>query len=94
MLASGELVTASEKDNPDLFWAIRGGGGNFGVVVDFTFRAHELGPEVALAVVFYDATDGAELMPQWRDIALRAGDGLCPEFRTVIYWCLRGFDGV
>ena len=91
VLASGELVTASEKDNPDLFWAIRGGGGNFGVVVDFTFRAHELGPEVALAVVFYDATDGAELMPQWRDLALRAGDEVTTR---AFYWSLPASDAL
>ena len=83
VLASGELVTASERENPDLFWAIRGGGGNFGVVVDFTFGAREIGPEVALAVVFYDATAGAELMPQWRDLALRAGDEVTTR---AFYW--------
>lgn len=55
VLASGELVSASADENSDLFWAIRGGGGNFGVVVDFTFEARALGPEVALAVVFHDA---------------------------------------
>lgn len=74
VLADGQLVTASDDENPDLFWAIRGGGGNFGVVVDFTFRAREVGPEVALAAVFHAIEDGAELMPQWRDLALRAGD--------------------
>lgn len=74
VLASGELVTASADEHPELFWAIRGGGGNFGVVVDFTFQAHSVGPEVALAAVFHDAAAGAELMPQWRDLALSVGD--------------------
>jgi FAD/FMN-containing dehydrogenase len=85
VLASGDLVTASADEHPDLFWAIRGGGGNFGVVVDFTFRAHEVGPEVALAVVFHDAAAGAELMPRWRDLALRAGDEVTTR---ALYWSL------
>lgn len=85
VLASGELVTASADENRDLFWAIRGGGGNFGVVVDFTFRAHEVGPEVALAAVFHDAAAGQELMPQWRDLALRAGDEVTTR---ALYWGL------
>ena len=91
VLASGELVTASDDDNPDLFWAIRGGGGNFGVVVDFTFRAHEVGPEVALAAVFHDAASGAELMPQWRDLALRAGDEVTTR---ALYWSLPASDAL
>jgi FAD/FMN-containing dehydrogenase len=89
VLASGELVTASEEENPDLFWAIRGGGGNFGVVVDFTFQAREVGPDVALAAVFHDAAAGAELMPQWRDLALRAGDEVTTR---AMYWSLPGSD--
>lgn len=85
VLASGELVTASADEHPDLFWAIRGGGGNFGIVVDFTFRARAVGPEVALAVVFHDASAGAEIMPRWRDLALRAGDEVTTR---ALYWSL------
>ena len=85
VLASGELVNASDDENADLFWALRGGGGNFGIVVDFTFQAHEVGPEVALAAVFHDAAAGAELMPQWRDLALRAGDEVTTR---ALYWSL------
>jgi FAD/FMN-containing dehydrogenase len=85
VLASGRLVTASEDENPDLFWAVRGGGGNFGVVVDFTFRAHELGPGVALAAVFHDLADGAEVMPRWRDLAVRVGDEVTTR---ALYWSM------
>ncbi|WES63280.1 FAD-binding oxidoreductase [Microbacter sp. GSS18] len=89
VLASGEVVTASDDENPDLFWAIRGGGGNFGVVVDFTFRAHPVGPEVALAAVFYEADAGRELMPQWRDLALRAGDRVTTR---AMHWSMPAVD--
>lgn len=85
VLASGELVTASATENPDLYWAIRGGGGNFGVVVDFTFRAHPVGPDIALAAVFHDISAGSDLLPQWRDLALRAGDEVTTR---ALYWAL------
>lgn len=85
VLASGELVTTSADEHPELFWAIRGGGGNFGVAVDFTFKARELGPEIALAAVFHEAAAGAELVGRWRDLALRAGDEVTTR---VLYWSL------
>ena len=85
VLATGELVTASANEHPSLFWAIRGGGGNVGVVVDFTVEAHEVGPEVALAAVFHEAAAGAELMPLWRDLALSAGDEVTTR---ALYWSL------
>jgi FAD/FMN-containing dehydrogenase len=74
-----------------LFWAIRGGGGNFGVVVDFTFQARVVGPDVALAAVFHDAAAGAELMPQWRNLALRAGDEVTTR---AMYWSLPASDAL
>jgi FAD/FMN-containing dehydrogenase len=51
--AGGNLVTASVTEHPDLFWAIRGGGGNFGVVTSFDYRLHPVGPEVFLCQVYY-----------------------------------------
>jgi FAD/FMN-containing dehydrogenase len=89
VLASGELVTASAEENADLFWALRGGGGNFGVVVDFTFEAHAVGPEVALAVAFHEIEAGADLMAQWRDLALAAGDEVTTR---ALYWGLPPAD--
>jgi FAD/FMN-containing dehydrogenase len=70
--ADGEIRTASADSNPDLFWAIRGGGGNFGVVTSFTFRLYPLGPEVAFAATFYPIEEAAEVMRRWRDYADQA----------------------
>ena len=65
--ADGSVHTASPTSEPDLFWALRGGGGNFGIVTSFEFRAHPLGPIVAFAGVFYPVADAATILPRWRD---------------------------
>jgi len=66
VLADGSFVTASESENPDLFWAIRGGGGNFGVVTAFEFMAQKAGM-VTAGVLFYELDKAAELMRIYRD---------------------------
>ena len=72
--ADGNVLTASADSNPDLFWAIRGGGGNFGVATQFTFQLHPLGPEVAFAGVFYPAADMAKVFKGFRDWSKNAPD--------------------
>ena len=72
--ADGSVRNASAKSEADLFWALRGGGGNFGVVTSFEFRAHPLGPIVAFAGVFYKAADAAQVLPRWREYCLGSPD--------------------
>ncbi len=66
VLASGERVRASADEHPDLYWAIRGGGGNFGVVTSFTFRLHEV-PSVVGGPTFWPVDMGAEVLKAYRD---------------------------
>ena len=65
--ASGEVIEVSEDAHPDLFWAIRGGGGNFGVVTSMTLRLHEVGPEVLGGQVIYSFDDADRLLRAYRD---------------------------
>ncbi len=64
--ADGQFLTASASDHPDLFWAIRGGGGNFGVVTSFEFQAHPVGM-VTAGVLFYELDKAADLMRLYRE---------------------------
>jgi FAD/FMN-containing dehydrogenase len=70
VLADGTLVTASETAHNDLFWALRGGGGNFGVVTSFTFRCHDIGEAGTIigGPVLYDLADTAEVMRWYREL--------------------------
>ncbi|WP_433168309.1 FAD-binding oxidoreductase [Kribbella sp. CA-247076] len=65
--ADGELVTASEDENADLFWGIRGGGGNFGVVTEFEFRLHPVGPIVYGGPIMWPMTESPRLLRFYRD---------------------------
>ncbi|HWM03074.1 MAG TPA: FAD-binding oxidoreductase, partial [Actinophytocola sp.] len=73
--ADGRLVTASADENPELFWAIRGGGGNFGVVVDFDFVAQEVA-SVHYGAISYQLDDPVRLMVRWRDAMRKAPEEL------------------
>ena len=72
--ADGRVLRASESENADLFWALRGGGGNFGVVTSFEYRAHPLGPDVAFAETFYPLERGAEVFVGYREFVATAPD--------------------
>ena len=74
--AEGSIIRASAEEHPDLFWALRGGGGNFGVVTSFRFALHSLGPTVLAGAVFWAADDTVDVLRFYRDFAAQAGDEL------------------
>src|SRR5262249_32846160 len=74
--ADGKLVRASEQENQDLFWALRGGGGNFGIVTSFEFKLHPLGPEVLPGLIVHPLDKAGELLPEYRRLANEATDEL------------------
>ena len=74
--ADGQLRRASATENPDLFWAIRGGGGNFGVVTSFEFKLHKLGPQVLSGLVVHPFEDAEKVLKEYRRIVASAPDEL------------------
>lgn len=74
--ADGRLVRAAADENPDLFWAIRGGGGNFGIVTSFEFQLHRLGPEVLAGLVVHPFEHAGELLKAYREAVADAPDEL------------------
>jgi FAD/FMN-containing dehydrogenase len=77
VLADGRLVTASEREHTELFWALRGGGGNFGVVTSFLFRAHPVA-NVYAGPIFWDIKHAAHIMRTYREFMRIAPEQLCP----------------
>jgi FAD/FMN-containing dehydrogenase len=82
--ARGEIVTASEEENPDLFWAIRGGGGNFGVVTSFEYRLHPVGPVVLAGPVFHLLEDAREVLRFYREFIAGVPDELTTIFELSV----------
>lgn len=76
VLASGEVVHASATQHPDLFWALRGGGGNFGVVTRFEFRLHPVGPDVLSGLIVYPISEAKSVLQKYRDFVAKAPDEL------------------
>jgi len=74
--ADGQLRHASETENADLFWAVRGGGGNFGVVTLFEYRLHPVGPEVMAGLIVHPRAGAKQLIQKYRELANAASDEL------------------
>jgi FAD/FMN-containing dehydrogenase len=74
VLADGRTVTASASEHPDLFWGIRGGGGNYGIVTNFTYRLHPVGPEILGGLLLHELSRAREVLRFYRDFAAAAPD--------------------
>jgi FAD/FMN-containing dehydrogenase len=74
--ADGQYLHASAADHPDLFWALRGGGGNFGVVTRFAFRLHPVGPEVSAGLIVFPFDQAKAVLTQYRDAVHAMPDDL------------------
>jgi len=84
--ADGVLRAASADENSELFWGVRGGGGNFGIITSFEFKVHPVGPTVMFVAPIYRAADAAKVMKGWRDFMAAAPDeigGMLVEFSTI-----------
>jgi FAD/FMN-containing dehydrogenase len=76
VMADGSVRVASATSDAELFWALRGGGGNFGVVTSFEFRLHPVGPEVHAGLVVYPFAQARQVLRAWRDFTATAPDEL------------------
>jgi FAD/FMN-containing dehydrogenase len=83
--ADGQVRSASAETNPDLHWALRGGGGNFGVVTSLTFSLQPLGPTVAFAATFYPLEEIAAILSRWRDSVTQMPDEVTSAVVTITF---------
>ncbi|MGH9818691.1 MAG: FAD-binding oxidoreductase, partial [Pyrinomonadaceae bacterium] len=72
----GKAVRASVNENPDLFWGIRGGGGNFGIVTDFEFQLHRVGPEVLTGLIVFPLDQAKDVLSKYREVVKTMPDDL------------------
>src|SRR5437016_6009032 len=70
--ADGEVVRASQTENADLYWGLRGGGGNFGVVTEFEFRLHEVGTSAQITELSFPIDAAGSVLRTWRDLSAEA----------------------
>lgn len=83
--ADGNLRVASDTENEDLFWALRGGGGNFGVVTSFEYRSYPVGPMVFLCIPFYPLETAGEVIRAWREFMKSAPEEISS---NVMFWSI------
>ena len=74
--ADAQLVHASANENADLFWALRGGGGNFGIATSLEFQLHPVGPTVLAGLLFFSGSDARRIITGWRELTAKAPDEL------------------
>jgi hypothetical protein len=89
--ADGRVLRADGRDHADLLWALRGGGGNFGVVTSFEFRLHLVGPEVWLALVMYPVEQAGSILKFWREFMTDAPEEL---MSIAIFWTTPGEEPI
>src|SRR6185436_9828874 len=90
--ADGKLRHASAQENPDLFWAVRGGGGNFGIVTNFEFKLHPMQREVVAGEVAFPIERGRDMLSMWAEYAVTAPDELYMD--PALYYPPGGRPGV
>ena len=90
VLADGSYVHVSDSENQDLFWAIKGGGGNFGIVTSFEFKLYELGPEVMFAACMYPRAEAQKVMDFWVEFTRNQPDELTSD---CIHWNIPEHEG-
>jgi FAD/FMN-containing dehydrogenase len=83
--ADGRLLHADDENYPDLYWGVRGGGGNFGIVTSFEFRLHPIAPELMFCAPLYPEADAVRIIAAWRDFMATAPEQLSSlvEFSTI-----------
>jgi len=74
--ADGRELTASETENADLFWGLKGGGGNFGIVTSFEFQLRDAGPDLVCGLIVHPASDGRNVLATWREFVASASDNM------------------
>src|SRR6056297_820987 len=87
--ADGTLRTASSMENQDLFWALRGGGGNFGVVTSFEFELHEVGPDVMMCAIMYPIDIAENVLATWKEFMLDSPDEISAQ---LLFWTIPDID--
>jgi FAD/FMN-containing dehydrogenase len=89
--ADASMINVDDSSHPDLLWALRGGGGNFGVVTTFEFELHPHGPECYQAAPIYLLEDAHQVIPAWRDYVVSAPDEVTSD---IIFWSMPPLPGV
>ncbi len=86
--ADGDFLTVSEYEHPDLFWGIRGGSGNFGVVTSFEYRLHPVDPEVMFVEALYPLDTAPKILPAWREFMKTAPNEISSQ---AVFWSIPAF---